>query len=302
LKEFYGGIDTAGWQHEVAGEHGRPSYGAFNIEFLTLSRQEVAEYQRVTITGEELKDCETEDDVESRLDMLLNLASLSGTFWVGSDTGYTNDPTEIVVFKEDANFSSSVSGSPVSSFDNNRITGNRITLKLVLRIHLEHVAYPHISACLGLIDRYYNPAGVGVDNGGNGLSVVQELTCLDRYRPLGLKDRLRGFDFGSSVSVYLDDGREVKKPTKEFMTSLINGSLQRRELVFPITDLDIESQFTTHTYTLNNGRVQYSKGNDHIIDALRCALLIREQFQEGSGLEQPTVDFVVPLVTDPVFV
>jgi len=91
LSEFYGGKDTAGWQHEVMGEHGRPSYGAFNIEFLTLCRQEVPEYQRVVITGEELKGCDSEEAVDDRLDMLLNLARLSGTFWVGVDTGYTND-------------------------------------------------------------------------------------------------------------------------------------------------------------------------------------------------------------------
>jgi hypothetical protein len=29
LLEFFGGRDTSGWQHEVAGEHGKPSYGAF---------------------------------------------------------------------------------------------------------------------------------------------------------------------------------------------------------------------------------------------------------------------------------
>jgi hypothetical protein len=31
LLEFYGGRDSAGWQHEVVGEHGKPSYGAFNL-------------------------------------------------------------------------------------------------------------------------------------------------------------------------------------------------------------------------------------------------------------------------------
>jgi len=41
LLEFYGGRDSTGWQHEVAGEHGKPSYGAFNIEHLTLCRQEM---------------------------------------------------------------------------------------------------------------------------------------------------------------------------------------------------------------------------------------------------------------------
>ena len=283
LLEFYGGRDTAGWQHEVAGEHGRPSYGAFNMEYLTLCRQEVPEYQMVSITGEELKDCENEEAVEDRLDMLLNLVPQSGTFWVGSDTGYTNDPTEIVLFKETEE-------------------QGRIKLKLILRVHLEHVVYPHVAACLAIIDRYYNPAGLGVDNGGNGLSVVQELTCLDKYRPLGLKDRIRGFNFGSSTSIYLDDGREVKKPTKEFMTSLINGALQRRELVLPITDQTIESEFTTQTYTLKNGRIQYSKGNDHIIDAVRCALLIRQQLQEGSSWDKPMANLPIPVVTEPVFV
>jgi len=44
------------------------------------------------------------------------------------------------------------------------------------------------------------------------------------------------------------------------------------------------------------------KGNDHVVDAVRCCLLIREQLREGSSWDKPTVDFVMPLVTDPVFV
>ena len=34
---------------------------------------------------------------------------------------------------------------------------------------------------------------------------------------------------------------------------------------------------TADRYTLHDGRVVYSKGNDHIIDAVRCAMLVREQ-------------------------
>ncbi len=41
--------------------------------------------------------------------------------------------------------------------------------------------------------------------------------------------------------------------------------------------LEIKDQFTTHTYTLHYGRVVYSKGNEHIIDAVCCAMLVREQ-------------------------
>ncbi|MDR1657603.1 MAG: hypothetical protein LBT47_08620 [Deltaproteobacteria bacterium] len=96
------------------------------------------------------------------------------------------------------------------------------------------------------------------------------------------------------------DGHEVSKRIKEFMTSIIAGALQRLLLVFPIEDLDIEAQFATHTYTLHNGRIVYSKGNDHVIDALRCAMLAREQ----SVLNQVGVETVslVPLTTDPVFI
>ena len=39
----------------------------------------------------------------------------------------------------------------------------------------------------------------------------------------------------------------------------------------------MEDQFTTHTYTLRDGKIVYSKGNDHIVDAVRCAMLAREE-------------------------
>jgi len=96
------------------------------------------------------------------------------------------------------------------------------------------------------------------------------------------------------------DGREVKKRTKELMTSLINGALQRRQLVLPAEDAEIEDQFTTHTYTLQNGNVVYSKGNDHIVDAVRCAMLAHEQ-NRLDGAREETVS-VMPVITEPVFI
>lgn len=281
LLEFYGGRDTSGWQHEVAGEHGKPSYGAFNIEHLNLCRQELLEYQKVTITGEELRDCETEEESYDRLEMLLNLMPQVGMFWIGGDLGYTNDPTEIVVFQEIA-------------------VGDRSVVKLVLRIHLEHVSYPHIAQVVSLLERYYTPVGIGVDNGGNGLAVVQELLTLDKYKLLQLEGRLHGYDFGGMTTLAVREGQEVKKRTKELMTSLINGALQRRQMILPSDDLEIEDQFTTHTYTLSNGNVIYSKGNDHIIDAVRCAVLVREQRSLDQVSEETVC--IMPVLTDPVFI
>ena len=175
-------MESAGWQHEVAGEHGKPSYGAFNVEHLNLCRQDVIEYQKCVVTGEELRGCETEEASRDRLEMLLNLMPQTGVFRIGGDLGCTNDPTEIVAFQEIQ-------------------LPERRVLKLNLRVRMEPVAYPHTAQAIGLLDRYCAATGIGVDNGGNGLAVVQELLTLDKYRDLQLEGRLRGYDFGSMTTL-----------------------------------------------------------------------------------------------------
>ena len=123
---------------------------------------------------------------------------------------------------------------------------------------------------------------------------------LDKYKALGLERRIKGYDFGGMTRLAIRDGKEIKKRTKELMTSLVSGALQRRQLVFPADDLEIEDEFTTHTYTLRDGKIIYSKGNDHIIDAVRCAMLIREEETlESAGQE---VVSLKPVFTDPVFI
>ncbi|HOF87395.1 MAG TPA: hypothetical protein PLZ36_04710 [Armatimonadota bacterium] len=280
LVEFYGGKDTAGWQHEVAGEHGKPSYGAFIQEHLDAACQEILEYRTVRITGGELEGCRNEAELFDLLESLLDLTPQAGNFWVGADLGYTNDPTEVVVLQDRS--------------------GERAVASLVLRIHCERVAYPILSMLIALLERYYTPLGIGIDNGGNGGAVVQELLTLDAYRALGLQERLRGVDFGGVTVLPTPDGGEVRKRTKELMTSMINGLLLRRELRFPKGDLELQDQFTTHTYTLTNNAVVYSKGHDHIIDAVRCAVLVRElgRLDPGGSMAVPPW---TPVLTDPIF-
>ncbi len=281
LLEFYGGRDSSGWQHEVAGEHGKPSYGAFNVEQFNLCRQEVLEFQKVVITDSELRDCDSEEASHDRLEMLLNLTPQTGMFWLGGDLGYTNDPTELVIFQE-------------------MEVGERKVLKMILRIHMEHVSYPHIAQTVGLLERYFTFTGIGMDNGGNGLAVVQELLTLDKYKELQLEGRLKGYDFGGMTKLAVRDGKEIKKRTKELMTSLISGTMQKKQLIFPVDDQELEDEFTTHTYTLRDGKIIYSKGNDHIIDAVRCAMLIREE--ESLDLSGEEMVSIMPVLTDPVFV
>jgi len=297
LLEFYGGIESSGWQHEVAGEHGKPSYGTFNIEHFKLSQVPIDDYQLVEITQEHLKDCEGEAEVLDRIDMLLNLIPQNNAefvFWVGSDTGYVNDPTEIVVFRE-----------KTTNYTNDTNEKQKSILELVLRVHCEHIAYPIIAEILATIDRYFKPSGVGLDNGGNGMSILQDLLHLDKFADLDLDERIVGIDFGSSTIIgYRDDDKvkPLKKRTKEFMTTLIAKHLHSKKLLFPMLDAVIEDQFTTHTYTLKNGRVIYSKGNDHIIDAIRCAMLVREKKKSLDYMSAHEVwDIPTPVTTNPIF-
>ena len=141
LLDFYDGRDSAGWQHEVAGEHGRPSYGAFNTAQVIRSLVDLTDYRKVTITGEALEGCENEAAIRERMEHILNLPGGNGTYWLGGDLGYTSDPTEILLFEED----------------------EEERLSLLLRVHAEHVAYPVVTEIIALIDRLYVPLGLGVD-------------------------------------------------------------------------------------------------------------------------------------------
>ena len=188
-----------GFQHEVLGEHGRPSYGAFNHEQFKLCQKVYDGYRAVSISGEELTDCDSEDEVRDRLDLLMCLAPEDGVFWVGADTGYTNDPSEETVWKEDE-------------------IG---TMRLVFRLHTAQVHYPALAEVIAIIDRYYNPRGIGIDNGGNGLSVVQDLKNLDKFRGRDFESKVRGFDFGGATDIsYNEDGKTMRKRTNKWSVSI----------------------------------------------------------------------------------
>ena len=54
------------------------------------------------------------------------------------------------------------------------------------------------------------------------------------------------------------------------------------------------------TLAEREGQVVYSKGNDHVIDAVRCAMLSREQANLDMVGEE-TVS-IKPVLTDPVLI
>jgi hypothetical protein len=87
-------------------------------------------------------------------------------------------------------------------------------------------------------------------------------------------DKVRAYEFGGAIELEpLPDGSVPRRRVKQFMTELLQGRMAERSMVFPPLP-DRETQYASHTYTVSTqGEIVYDKGNDHIIDADRCAIL-----------------------------
>jgi hypothetical protein len=287
---FYGGKDSPGFQHEVAGEHGAPSYTAFSVRQLRNCQRKLDNiYKLINIEGEELASIYSIDRATRLLhERLADVEAEDGTYYLGGDLGYTNDPSELTVWRE----------------------GEKAELVPVLRIHNEHLAYTYQAALIALLDDIFDFVGLGIDAGSNGRSVEHILTTDDRYSDHHFVGRLEAYDFGSSMVVGYDDstGKQKSRPTKEYMTSLIAGRLSARTIRIPTpeTDMDWEDQFATQTYSYTSaGNLVYSKGNDHILDSTRAAVLRveRERLKQYDLNDEGQFDgeFVMPVITDRVF-
>jgi len=291
---LHGGRNTEGWVHEVVGEHGSPAYGTFNLDHFYQAQKEKDGYMRLDILGEDFKDIlegeneQMEEAIASRIvDLLGSLAGMPGVFyWAGCDFGYAKDPTEIVIFAEN----------------------DKGALIEKVRIHCERIDYPIQSALLAELERLYKFSGIGLDVGGNGLSVFQEIKLLNQFadvRENGLIGRLRIYGFGESLVIDVDeDGQETKKNTKVYATDLWTGRMQRKEVVFAKEDDELEGQVIGHTYNRTDRTIVYSKGNDHILDAIRCMFLVLESLQRLEGLHDVEEIEIVNLrigVSQPIF-
>ena len=244
LIKLYGGEDSEGYIHRVLGEHGAPARAAFNFDDYLVCVNKSLKFQDVRITRHDLEKFDLEEMLPARD------ASLAGLdIYMGCDLGYTRDPTELVLYSDD--------GRIMTNF---------------ARIHMEGVDYHTQQRTIEILDKRFSFRGIGIDKGNNGMAVCHNLLALgERWTTV-----VHGYDFGSRIIVGYDAlGQEDRRHAKRFMTQLIEERMRERTLVFPkLTERD--EQYVSHTYRIGpSGQIIYEKGNDHIIDADRCALLCR---------------------------
>jgi hypothetical protein len=173
----------------------------------------------------------------------------AGAYYMGCDLGYARDPSEFVVYRAEP-----------PHFVN------------VLRLRLDGVNYARQQEIIAALDKAYEFQRIGIDAGNNGFAVAHNLMTMDE----GLCDRIECVAFGGTVELEpLPNGKPDKRPAKVFMTDLLVRQMRERCIVFPRLP-DRESQYASHTYAIGMmGRIVYDKGNDHLIDADRCAAYAR---------------------------
>lgn len=233
LALLYGGRDSPGYIHRVLGRHGSPAFAAFNLDDYLACVDPGLEFESITLR--EGESFAVPDSV------------YRGEYYLGCDLGYARDPSEFVVFR---------------AFGPDLIN--------VLRVQLLGVNYARQQDVIQELDSAYDFAGIGIDCGNSGRAVAHHLMSQgpDWCR------KVRAFEFGAAIELEpLPDGTIPRRRVKPFMTELLQRRMAERSIVFPPL-ADRETQYASHTYAVSaGGDVVYEKGNDHIIDADRCAVL-----------------------------
>lgn len=234
LAMLYGGRESPGYINRVLGQHGAPSHAVFDLDAYLECVQEGLDFQDIALAQADAFDGPSGPVPE-------------GDYYLGCDLGYARDPSEFSVF---------------------RAVGP--DLVNVLRVHLGGVSYDRQEQVIHALDAVYGFRRMGIDAGNNGRAVVHRLHATD----WDWAQRAVAIEFGGSTTVgHLPDGSPDRRPTKQFMTELIERRLAERTIVFPALP-DREAQYAAHTYQVGaSGQIVYGKGNDHLIDADRCALL-----------------------------
>jgi hypothetical protein len=262
--EQYGGEDSEDYIHLVLGQHGKPIYSLFDRSLMKFDTYPVFQ---LVIDGIKTSDI---GDMFSKLELFPSIKEKNYGIVLGIDLGYT-EPTAIIV----------------------QYLDGRDRLRFHGRIKLSKVPYPVQEKIIDALDTKFKPLIIGIDRGGAGIPLIQNMQDGPDYSHKKYKDRMYPVDFSSSIIIGKDsDGNENKVKAKPFFVSLLQEMSNNGRVVYSTTDMDMVTELERMTYSKNpSGDITYKtitdrggkRGEDHFTSALLC----------GVGAYHMTAEFAV---------
>ena len=231
LSRVFGGVTSPAYLHNVAGQFSDTCTLAFPMD---LVQKSTGPYALASYIAE-----------ADRFDDENIFKKPVGPCYMGVDLGFSEDPTEVTLFEED-------------------LLG---ALHSVARAHIGHASYDKLATILATLISAWRPEAVGIDAGGPGLPVVH---LLARLR---VNATVYPVFFNAWVTWTPPElAGGVRGMLKNMVTDAMAAEMAAGSILFNPLDADRFEQYGAQTsYVSSSGRMAYSKGGDHIIDADRCA-------------------------------
>jgi len=276
---MYGGSrDNPDYKRNIYGEHGDVTNPVFVLarlmacvrinESTWATEYNENVYNQVKIEGESLERRPIESLVNfPRLHLLKDYTS----YWAGMDIGFTNDPSELLVY---GMIQQNIGGVKVD------------VLRLLSRIHLMRISAPDQEKVIERVFEFYGDRlrALSMDKTGVGLPIWQHMDA----RP-DIRSRIKGYGFSEKRAVAMDDREPVGKEKPEdvviqqniieFATGKLRERVDSRMMELPYDqELLTEFQGQTVSYSRDEGsttgaRTKYGGGSFHTLDAAKLAVL-----------------------------
>jgi hypothetical protein len=288
----YGAIqeDSEDFKHYVLGQHGVPTFSVFDrVRF----RRDDYESQRIVLTqgmyeGTRRVDMDGMDRYHlSEVVLCPPVPTSYGQaprVGLGYDPGYSPDPAVFFIMYEDI----AVGG-----------------WKNLARFVLQRVEYPLQRATLLWLDQVYNFDFMGMDMGGIGKVLYQELTSEladEEYRRHKFNDRIHPVEFGGRITVALQDEEngeiiEKKDQVKRVAVETVSRWVHEHKFIFANDDNNLMEELERTKFSRSNtGEPVYKTENDHQFSAMMTAIMAFES-KFGMPLANPKLEIKPKLVT-----
>lgn len=297
IMDYGGSRDHPDYKRNILGLHGDATNPLFVLHRLMACVDQVksSEYNTDVYYERKISDEELSDG-GGHIANLINLPGshkgLSKTFWVGMDVGFTNHPSEVLVFGEVSERklkAANIIGIPDDG--PSALPKGDQALILLTRLKLDRISHPHQVDLIDYICNYYNVQAFSMDKTGNGLPLFQDA----QHRSKKLANVIKGYNFSEKILVDFDltvdvdefkgdliEDSGIKKNVLEYSSDVLRDMVDNKRIVLPF-DRELIAEFEGQTYfvvrdTMNQyGKREFSKGQLHALDAAKMAVLGMKQ-------------------------